>query len=235
MRKEMLKQLKSDYEELEIRPSADLWDRIEQGSPESTVLHPQKRFQWLRYAAVLIVLISVGTLLYLKGDHPANPSGTTVHVQVKPTQDNIVPNTSFPQPSEKQPTEIKITQDNVNHKNTKEVTDTPEFYQQEYVWKNKELTLAEKETVAFQHNEIYAPTLEKNINDFPEKNITAKKTDYIKADELLQGREFDKKREENKTDLKKFGALDMSKIRLKSPNSLKILGITIYSDSLESK
>jgi hypothetical protein len=26
----MLKQLKSDYEELEIKPSADLWDRIEQ-------------------------------------------------------------------------------------------------------------------------------------------------------------------------------------------------------------
>lgn len=235
MRKEMLKQLKSDYEELEIRPSADLWDRIEQGSQESPVLRPQKRFQWLRYAAVLIVLISVGTLLYLNGDHPASPPDTTAHVQIKPIKDNAVPNVSLPQPSEKQATENKIAEENINHKNNKEITNIPEPYQQEFVWKNKELPLVEKETVAFQHNEIYAPVLENNINDFPEKNITAKKTDYIKADELLLGREFDKKREENKTDLKKFGALNMSKIRLKNPNSLKILGITVYSDSLESK
>lgn len=235
MRKEMLKQLKSDYEELEIMPSADLWDRIEHGSQESSVLCPQKRFQWLRYAAVLIVLISVGTLLYLNGDHPASPPDTTAHVQIKPIKDNAVPNVSLPQPSEKQATENKIAEENINHKNNKEITNIPEPYQQEFVWKNKDLPLVEKETVAFQHNEIYAPVLENNINDFPEKNITAKKTDYIKADELLLGREFDKKREENKTDLKKFGALNMSKIRLKNPNSLKILGITVYFDSLESK
>jgi hypothetical protein len=108
MRKEMLKQLKSDYEELEIKPSADLWDRIEHGSQESPVLCPQKRFQWLRYAAVLIVLISVGTLLYLNGDHPASPPDTTAHVQIKPIKDNAVPNVSLPQPSEKQATENKI-------------------------------------------------------------------------------------------------------------------------------
>jgi hypothetical protein len=124
---------------------------------------------------VLIVLISVGTLLYLNGDHPASPPDTTAHVQIKPIKDNAVPNVSLPQPSEKQATENKIAEENINHKNNKEITNIPEPYQQEFVWKNKELPLVEKETVAFQHNEIYAPVLENNINDFPEKILQLKK------------------------------------------------------------
>jgi hypothetical protein len=64
----------------------------------------------------------VGTLLYLNGDHPASPPDTTAHVQIKPIKDNAVPNVSLPQPSEKQATENKIAEENINHKNNKEIT-----------------------------------------------------------------------------------------------------------------
>ncbi|RTZ46532.1 hypothetical protein EJ377_20445 [Chryseobacterium arthrosphaerae] len=125
--------------------------------------------------------------------------------------------------------EIKKSQDN---NFTRTVASKPS--ESGYIWKKKEPELIEKENVILKHQEINAPVPERNLNTLPDqKNIA--KTDYIKADELLLGREFDKKREENRTDIRKFGALDMTKIKIKSPNTFKILGVTVYSDSLESK
>lgn len=227
MKKELLKQLKSDYEALEIKPSSDLWDRIEQGSPESPVVRPGKRFQWLRYAAVLILLFSVSMLLYF--NKTGQESKTDRIVQRNPVKKSIeTDGNSLPVPTI-QIKEVKKSQDN---NFTRTVASKPS--ESGYIWKKKEPELIEKEDVILKHQEINAPVPERNLNTLPDqKNIA--KTDYIKADELLLGREFDKKREENRTDIRKFGALDMTKIKIKSPNSLKILGVTVYSDSLESK
>ncbi|MGG7469573.1 hypothetical protein ACVVIH_04455 [Chryseobacterium arthrosphaerae] len=227
MKKELLKQLKSDYEALEIKPSSDLWDRIEQGSPESPVVRPGKRFQWLRYAAVLVLLFSVIMLLYF------NKTGQDIKtdkiVQRNPVKKSIqTGKNSLPVPTI-QIKEVKRSQD---YNFTRTVASKPS--ESGYIWKNKEPELIEKEHIILKHQEINAPVPERNLNTLPDqKNIA--KTDYIKADELLLGREFDKKREENRTDIRKFGALDMTKIKIKSPNTLKILGVTVYSDSLESK
>ncbi|MGG7549406.1 hypothetical protein ACQ7CX_02195 [Chryseobacterium arthrosphaerae] len=227
MKKELLKQLKSDYEALEIKPSSDLWDRIEQGSPESPVVRPGKRFQWLRYAAVLILLFSVSMLLYF------NKTGQDIKtdkiVQRNPVKKSIqTGKNSLPVPTI-QIKEVKRSQD---YNFTRTVASKPS--ESGYIWKKKEPELIEKEHIILKHQEINAPVPERNLNTLPDqKNIA--KTDYIKADELLLGREFDKKREENRTDIRKFGALDMTKIKIKSPNTLKILGVTVYSDSLESK
>ncbi|WP_449397976.1 hypothetical protein [Chryseobacterium wanjuense] len=78
---------------------------------------------------------------------------------------------------------------------------------------------------------------EKIITQNFEKPLIAerKKPNYIKADELLLGREFDKTREESHDHHKTFGVVDMGKIKIKSPNSFKILGMTVFSDSLEAK
>ncbi|WP_241285736.1 hypothetical protein [Chryseobacterium arthrosphaerae] len=227
MKKELLKQLKSDYEALEIKPSSDLWDRIEQGSPESPVVRPGKRFQWLRYAAVLILLFSVSMLLYF--NKTGQESKTDKIVQRNPVKKSIeTDGNSLPVPTI-QIKEVKKSQDN---NFTRTVASKPS--ESGYIWKKKEPELIEKEDVILKHQEINAPVPERNLNTLPDqKNIA--KTDYIKADELLLGREFDKKREENRTDIRKFGALDMTKIKIKSPNTLKILGVTVYSDSLESK
>ncbi|MGG7437896.1 hypothetical protein ACQ7CU_07425 [Chryseobacterium arthrosphaerae] len=227
MKKELLKQLKSDYEALEIKPSSDLWDRIEQGSPESPVVRPGKRFQWLRYAAVLILLFSVSMLLYF--NKTGQDSKTDKIVQRNPVKKSIEADGNFLPVPTIQIKEVKKSQDN---NFTRTVASKPS--ESGYIWKKKEPELIEKEDVILKHQEINASVPERNLNILPDqKNIA--KTDYIKADELLLGREFDKKREENRTDIRKFGALDMTKIKIKSPNTLKILGVTVYSDSLESK
>lgn len=232
MKKELLKQLKSDYEALEIKPSADLWDRIEQGRPESPVVRPEKRFQWLRYAAVLILLFSSSMLLYFNETRQAGKIGKTM--QRNPVKKVIETGGNSLSLPKIQITKVKKIQDNNNKDHfTKSINSKPS--EPEYIWENKEPELIEKENIILKHSEINAPLPERNLNNIPDNKNMAKKAEYIKADELLLGREFDKKREENRTDIRKFGALDMTKIKIKSPNTLKIFGVTVYSDSLESK
>ncbi|TZF98780.1 hypothetical protein FW781_02310 (plasmid) [Chryseobacterium panacisoli] len=235
MKKEILKQLKSDYEKLEIEPSADLWSRIEQidhGEEKSADIRSEKAFQCWKYAAVLVLLISVGTLLYFNGNHPVS-------------KDNpIAVHTGLPKKHIKTPLADHkidaahniITENNTNQKSIKVISDIP-LYQKKEELQKEGLSIGKEEQIIIADYEIKAPVLDKNIIPIADKPalVENKKTEYINADELLQGREFQKKREENRTDIRKFGALDMTKIKVKSPNSLKIFGVTVYTDSLESK
>ncbi|WP_144281692.1 hypothetical protein [Chryseobacterium echinoideorum] len=72
MKKNILTQLKSEYEELEIKPSDDLWNQIENGldGNEGTVQKPL--LQWWKYAAVVILLISIGGSVYINFDKKPN-------------------------------------------------------------------------------------------------------------------------------------------------------------------
>ncbi|KAB1232702.1 hypothetical protein [Chryseobacterium viscerum] len=236
MKKELLKQLRSDYEGLEIKPSADLWSRMEQMGLEiekSPAMSPKKAFQWWKYAAVLILLFSVGVLLYFNENHSVNTIHSTAHT--KPAKENI--EKLFSQNPDIHVAENIKTENNTSQKRVEENVSLPQTYQQEEIVQKERFSSSKEEQIIVSDYEIKAPVLDRNIDILPDKASLAekKKTEYIKADELLQGREFQKKREENKTDIRKFGTLDMTKIKVKSPNSLKIFGVTVFSDSLESK
>lgn len=68
MDKKILKQLKTDYEDLEIKPSESLWDQIELGLDNDSETVQKPLFQWWRYAAVIVLLVSFGTLFYFNSD-----------------------------------------------------------------------------------------------------------------------------------------------------------------------
>ncbi|UTX49673.1 hypothetical protein [Chryseobacterium sp. MA9] len=235
MKKEILKQLKSDYEKLEIKPSADLWGRIEQidqGEEKSADISFKKTFQWWRYAVVLVLLVSIGVLLYFNRNPPINTDNPIVHTKL-PKEHIEVPLTNQ---------EIHVVQNiktekNTNQKSIKEIPGIPTVYQQKEILQKERFSRSKEEQIITADYEIKAPILEKELLSIADKAspVETKKTEYINADELLQGREFQKKREENRTDTRKFGALDMTKIKVKSPNSFKIFGVTVYTDSLESK
>lgn len=235
MKQELLKQLKSDYEKLEIKPSADLWSRIEQIDPKedkSSAMSFKKPFQWWKYAAVLVLLFSVGILLYFNQNHIAPINNTLVHRQQ--AQERAEPSILNFDIHVAENTETGI---KVDKKNTEENLTIPKAYQQEEITQKKEFRINKEEQVIVADYEIKAPILERNM-DFATNKVPfakEKKSEYINADELLQGREFQKKREENRTDIRKFGALDITQIKVKSPNSFKVFGVTVYSDSLESK
>ncbi|PIF46045.1 hypothetical protein CLU96_3063 [Chryseobacterium sp. 52] len=235
MKKEILKQLRSDYERLEIKPSADLWDRIEQETDSTPVLSLKKPFQWWKYAAVLLLLISVGTIVYFNGD--LKKKTTEQIVQKKPAVKELpTENSSAPDQN------IKTIQENniadVSFPDSSEKLQAVEIQERMVgkVIKKEDRISVQEEKDPINHQEIKTIGVEKVIDQSPEKAKIAenKQVNYINADELLQGREFDKTRQESQNEHKRFGVLDMTKIKIKSPNSFKIFGMTVYSDSVET-
>lgn len=229
MDEKILKQLKTDYEDLKIKPSANLWDKIESGldGVEETVQKPL--LQWWKYAAVIALLISIGGLFYFNSNQS---SGIKEKIVVKKTLEN-----SF------QPNEVIE-----NQISNKTIVGNPVSIEAEiYVDKNKFISVSEisnKKTdipenlviieKEIKSSEVLQPVIEK-LEVPIVKSLVAekKKASYISADDLLLGRELDKTREENNKDQRKFGVFDLSKI--KGPNSLKILGFSVISDSVDSE
>lgn len=235
MKKEIRKQLKSDYEKLEIKPSADLWDRLELETEKISHLPAKRSFQWLKYAAVILLLLTVGGLFYFnsnqieKDNIVAKINHSTKPKQLKPEVEIIHSNINQP--------ENNVVASNVNKISETESEEKIPFVLQSLPSYSDQQDLAkEEEKTIIVDSPAKALIITGEINQ-PEKPLLAerKKANYIKADELLLGREFDKTREEYQDEKGKFGVLDATKIRFKSPNSLKILGMTVFSDSSDTK
>jgi hypothetical protein len=229
MKKEILRQLRSDYEKLEIKPSADLWDRIESMELEKEKtqdLSSKTSFQWWKYAAVAVLLISLGGLFYFNSNQ---------------TEKNNVIAKNYAAKASQPKSNIKIINSNINHTENN-IAITSNENKIDEVKQDKKVIIISPKPLQI-NNSVLAKEEKIIINDFiktsiiVEKPVIAerKKTNYIKADELLLGREFDKTREESHDHHKTFGVLDMGKIKIKSPNSFKILGMTVFSDSLETE
>ena len=229
MDKNILKQLKTDYEDLEIKPSANLWNQIEDELDRGTETAQKPLFQWWKYAAVITLLISIGGLFYFNSDKNSKYEETIavkkpIENSLKPTEvtetdfqkENIVQNSVA--------SEIKI---DINKKKSNSVSETS--IKKDNTPKN--LALIEPEVKTIEVPKIAPEKLEIPIA----KSLVAekKKASYISADDLLLGRELDKTREDNNKDQRKFGVFDMSKI--KGPSSLRIFGVSVISDSLSSK
>lgn len=237
MKKEILRQLRSDYESIEIKPSRDLWDRIDHKIEEASDLPLKRSFQWWKYAAVVLLLISFGGIFYFNSKSAENntalvKSGKQDSVSIIEKHDNKI---------------ISLQGEKVQHKNATASSESnigevksekPIIKPYQENFRSYDPILVKEENNIIK--EDFANTLateEKAHYQIVESPIIAekKKTSYIKADDLLLGREFDKTREEHHNGQKKFGLLDMEKIKIKGPNSFKILGMTVYSDSSDTK
>lgn len=228
MDKNILKQLKNNYEDLEIKPSANLWDQIESGLDGAQETAKKPSFQWWKYAAVIVLLISLGGLYYFNFNQTSKTK--EIIVVKKPLENSFKPI---------KPIETVISNENlvqsqastdleavVNNK-LNSISEIPTSKTEI----SKNLITIQQEIKNPEAPQIILEKLEVPI----EKSLVAekKKPSYISADDLLIGRELDKTREENNKDQRKFGVFDKSKI--KGPSSLKIFGFSVISDSLNSK
>jgi len=229
MKKEILKQVRSDYEKLEIKPSADLWDRMEAELDKVSDSTVKKPFQSWKYAAAILLLISFGAFFYFNADKTEDKAVMAVsnepNVIAEPHVTDEIINSNTDQA---QHAEVAVLKENKMDKikTGKEISTIPADHSIPNVQH-----LATEEVI-IKNNEIAVPAINSTVTNSLEKPVVAakNKANYIKADELLLGREFDKTREENKGEHGKFGVLDAAKIKFKSPNSLKILGVTVFSD-----
>lgn len=240
--------IKSDYEELKIKPSANLWDKIDQKLHEPPEINIKPAFQWWKYsAAAVLAMISTGAFFYFNQDEPT----------LKQKSISIVKS------AEKQNDHSSaMTQNDANIQNTAQNTKVIPSEKSRLVANEKKkpgkLNAAEREdfnaslaktaskdsplknptsiTPTSDHHELYtadvAPAENKIALNNEKSEIKTgtpeqKPTKYIQAHDLLAGRELDKAAKEIKD--KQFAVVDLDKI--KSPNSLKIMGIEIYSSS----
>ncbi|WP_027381563.1 hypothetical protein [Chryseobacterium daeguense] len=234
MKKEILNQLKSDYDKLEIKPSADLWDRMELELNNKPVLSSKKSFEWMKYAAVVLLLISFGAVFYFSSNEnfdkknaiAVNKTGAIKNIKKTVRKIEII-NSNINQPENNTISSTEISEEKRERK-----IEIIQYHPLQVTI--NQLIMNEEEKVAEINKN---PEIQEVITQHTEKPaITEKKrSSYIKADDLLLGREFEKTREESRNHGRSFGVLDMDKIKIKSPNSFKILGMTVFSDSLDSK
>lgn len=229
MDKKILKQLKTDYEDLEIKPSENLWDQIELGLDNDSETVQKPLFQWWKYAAVIVLLVSFGTLFYFNSDQFSKSKKA---IAVKKTIEN-----------NSKPTEnIKSVAEN---KNEEPITNS-EIIKSEKTQKKQSEILVEtqnevlKETPKIVNAEFQIgvkPDIE--ITNKPEQLITESpqlattkpvvkemKVKYITANDLIFQRKYSVEQKKNAPEnTKRLGIIKINRISV-SPEF-----ITIFSSS----
>lgn len=225
MKNSMLNKLKSGYEEMEVKASADLWEKLDhklEAMPEGT---SKVSFNGWKYAAVVLLLISFGTMVYLdnQNDSDSKESGYAIK---KGSESIRYP--EFPNPDlfdkvtnpEKEIKAVAVHKGKYAETKAENKTGQPEIPQ-----------------VSIQHLAVQKPIIshvvpvkiEDTISSLPEVAVAAEtKTTYISANELLLGREFDKTSKPQNTDVIKFGIFDFDKPKVEN---ITVLGVTVYTDT----
>ncbi|KXH84452.1 hypothetical protein [Chryseobacterium kwangjuense] len=236
MRKEILKQLKSDYERLEIKPSSDLWDRMEQEMGDPPAVSLKKPFQWWEYAAAVLVLLSVGTVLDYNLRTESDQIKTDYIVKEKPRKkvdpahsdlfiQSVISDEKAPQKNER-----KIAAEDSKKIIIPEKVLTPE----KEIKVNETVIPEHKEQQIAVHQTEEIKTVQKNAEiNHSDLAVIAEakraKSNYINPDELLLGRELDKTRERSSRDDRKYGVIKLHKI-VPDVGNVTVLGVTVYLD-----
>jgi len=226
MDKKIRKQLKTDYEDLEIKPSANLWDKIELGLDNNSETVKKPLFQWWKYAAVIVLLLSFGILFYYNSNQFFKPKET---IAVK----NPVENNS----KSKENTESVAENEIENLNNTSEISIKSEKAQKkqtEVLVQNQSEVLKEAPKIVNTEPQInLKPEVE--INNKPEQQIyespqlattqpvlKANKVKYVTANDLIFQRKYSiEKKENTQENGKRLGIITINRINV-SPELITI-------------
>jgi len=229
MDKNILKQLKSDYEEREIKPSVDLWEQIDAALENKSDSSQKASFSlgWWKYAAVVLLLISVGTLIYY--NHGFSTEKTDYIVKQNLKKEVLkTENNSEIIPEEENPI-IEITSEIVKKTDLKvEQNDNKDILPRKEIIKPQILEPTETNIVVNQP-EKQIDHQEKMDNMITPPISDTKKISYVTASELLLGNELDKTREKSKVETRNFGVIHLNKV-LPNLGNVTVLGVTVYVD-----
>ncbi|MDQ0064584.1 hypothetical protein [Chryseobacterium lathyri] len=236
MKKEILKQLKADYEKLKIKPSADLWDRLDQKLDQMPEIPLKRSFQWWKYAAVVLLFISAGTFIYYNNYKAKFDSKQTDYIVKKTLEKTVNPiNVDLEDQtliSNDQPVRenaVKIVNNNLEKFSSDPVLITKKERSNEIqAAEHKE----EQNIVQPENNIIKNERSTNTIIPNPPllAEVKKSKSNYINSDELLLGREFDKAREKASKDERKLGAFKFDNI-VPNVGNVTVLGVTVYLES----
>lgn len=232
MKNNTLNKLKSDYEELERAPSSELWNRLEARLGEESGKVPEKPFQWWKYAAVILLFISVGSIFYFNSRKNEFSYKNTDYAVKKVLNTTINPvNPEFQNHMGVKKTDLKGSNKKVIVQHQKISTDQVLLPESEHkITSTKPLDIKTHNVAVSQDEKITIkpPKIENHIPVIAEVKKT--KPTYINSNELLLGREFDKTTENPyKKDIK-VGIFNFDK-PAPSVENVTVLGVTVYVDS----
>jgi len=226
MDKKIRKQLKTDYEHLEIKPSANLWEQIELGLENNSETAQKPSFQWWKYAAVIVLLLSFGTLFYYNSDQFFKPK-ETIAVK-KPVENNSKPEDNIESVADNKIEELN---------NTSEISiksEKAQKKQSDILIQNPSEVLKETPKIVNTEPQInLKPEVE--INNKPEQQIPespqlattqpvvkANKVKYVTANDLIFQRKYSTEKKENaQENVKRLGIITINRINV-SPEFITI-------------
>ncbi|MGO4710600.1 hypothetical protein AB4Y90_16140 [Chryseobacterium sp. 2TAF14] len=225
MDKKIRKQLKTDYENLEIKPSDHLWNQIELGLDKDSETVQKPLFQWWKYAAVIAVLVSLGTVFYFNSDQSLKPK--EVIAAKNPDENNFKPTKTIESDAN----------DDENQNITSEIIVKSEKIQkkQSEIWVQSQPEVL-KETLKIENPQSQInikPEIEMNTK--PEQHISESpqlmatkpvvketKVKYVTANDLIFQRKYSIEKKENaQENVKRLGIITINRINV-SPEIITI-------------
>ena len=227
-----MQNLKSKYEQKEMKVSDGLWDRLEEKLDQVSAKEEKPKMVWLRYVAVVLLMIGLGgsfLMINHKSDIKDNQefvNQTENSNPIEPSENNEVGKVN----------PIKINSENDNQalaiENLKD-SSTPLRMTEET---QKENPVSEKGIIIKNNEQQILPQSEEKLaqNEIQKPKARPK---YITSSDLLFGVEIDKAKSETP---KSAMGINISKPKIDSdfpnPKRIKLFGITLYDkDSITTK
>ncbi|SEF60094.1 hypothetical protein SAMN05421847_0423 [Halpernia humi] len=223
------KTLKKDYENLSVKPSDDVWKRLNKElNEESTKAASQ--FNLIKIAAALLLFLTISAVFYLnqKQENFNNDVAKNTKIVEKTTAKETIDLKKIKERNQFKSETATI----ISEKKLAKVT----FKNDEKPKLSSKLSPNNFKNIKIDSgNSIKNLALKQNLILNPEIPNAQKIADvkYIKADELLFARELN--RNNNKETIQKKEKLGVINVDgIKKPKSVTILGFTVYSDSVDS-
>jgi len=221
-----MQNLKSKYEQQEMKVSDGLWDRLEEKLDQVPAKEKKPKVMWWRFVAVIILIVSFNGISWMTDienkvkEYPILKFPSRVENQILTAKEQAVYDQQFKTPVplknniDKKPNlkienlEIAENQRNESHKN---IIQIPE---KEIIIKKEEPQIVSKTVEQMAQNDIQRPR---------------EKVKYVSSSDLLFGVEIDKA----KTETSK-SAMGINTLKPKNdsdfpnPKRIKLFGITLY-------
>jgi hypothetical protein len=226
-----MQNLKSKYEQKEMRVSDGLWDRLEEKLDQVPAKKKKPKVIWWRIVAVIILILNFGGISWM----------TDIKNKVQKTPEFIFPRI------ENQISSVRQQSGNTNEIQNSVSTDNSEIDNQRLVMENiKENQSVKKEIqtqnsipereISIKKEEISVPKPDEKLAQ-NEIEKPKERTKYISSSDLLFGVEIDKAKSERP---KSAMGINVSKPKIDSdfpnPKRIKLFGITLYDkDSISTK
>ncbi|WDF46226.1 hypothetical protein PQ459_15110 [Chryseobacterium sp. KACC 21268] len=229
-----MQNLKSKYEQKEMRVSDGLWDRLEEKLDQVPAKEEKPKIFWLRYAAVILLMIGLGgSFLMINNksdikDSKEFANHTENSNPIVPSENNEV-ETLNPIKINSETDDQRLAVENVK-------PSTPLRMTEEIKKENQTVNQVSEKEVILKKEEISIPQPEEKLaqNEIQKPKERPK---YVSSSDLLFGVEIDKAKTETP---KSAMGINVSKPRVDSdfpnPKRIKLFGITLYDkDSITTK